>query len=117
MLVDLLNLNLPASDGMAGLAGRAHLTLVNVGMAVGALVADVAEYHLRVASRAGDAFMQAAQRIASLIVVKLRNCANRLPTVHRVAVLAGEIQIAVWAPRALRRLRRAMSWRQQQQKP
>ena len=60
MLVDLLHRNFPSPDGVAGLAIRAHLALVNVGVAVGAFVADVAENHLGMAGGAGDAFVQSA---------------------------------------------------------
>jgi type IV pilus biogenesis protein CpaD/CtpE len=58
VLIDLLHRNFPSPDGMAGLAIRAHLALVNVSVAVGALVADVAEDHLGVARRAGHTFVQ-----------------------------------------------------------
>lgn len=101
VLIDLLYRNLPAANRVAGLAVLTHLVLVDVGMAVGALVADVGEHHLGVAGGTGHALMHTAQRIARPIVIKFRHRTNRLPAVDRVAVLAGDIQVAVRAMRAL----------------
>ena len=118
VLIDLLDRNLPAADGVAGLASRAHLALVNVGVAVSAFVADVAEDHLGVAGSAGDAFVHAAQRIASLLVIELGHGTDRLPAIDSVAVLARHIEVAVRAPRVLCCLgRRAENGRRQQQPP
>jgi len=118
VLIDLLHRNLPAADRVAGLASRPHLALVNVGVAVSAFVADVGKDHLGVAGSAGDAFVQAAQRIAGLIVIELGHGTDRLPAIDSVAVLAGQIQVAMRAPRVLRCLgRRAGNRRRQQQPP
>jgi len=64
---------LPSPDGVATLAIRSELAPMNVGMAVRALGADVRKHQLHVAFGAGDALVQAAQRIASLVVVKLND--------------------------------------------
>jgi hypothetical protein len=42
-----------------------------------------------------------------LIVVEFRDRANRLPSVHRMAVLTGDIQVPMGAAGLLRCLRRA----------
>lgn len=60
VLANLLNGNFPAADGMTRLAGCAHLRPMNVGMAVRALVADIAEDHLGVAGAARYSFMHPA---------------------------------------------------------
>src|SRR5260370_34514187 len=44
VLIDLLHRNLPAADRVAGLASRAHLTLVNVGVAGSAFLSRDGEY-------------------------------------------------------------------------
>jgi len=59
---DLLDGNAPAANGVALLAIRAQLALVDIRVAVLALAADIIEYHLHVASRAGHANVHSAQR-------------------------------------------------------
>jgi len=115
VLVDLLHRNLPAADGVTGLAVGTHLALVNVGVAVGALVADIGENHFGVASGASYALMHAAQGEFRQIVVELRHGADRLPSVNGVAVLAGEIQIAMRAMAVLSRRLGGRSRRRQEQ--
>ena len=80
VLIDLLNRNMPAPDRMALLAVCAHLPLVDIGVAVGALRADIGKDHLGVALRAGHTFMQTAQRVFGGVVIEFRNCSDRLPT-------------------------------------
>jgi hypothetical protein len=60
VLIDLLNRNFPTADRVAGLASRAHLTLVDVGVAVGAFGTDIAENHLGVTGGASYPFVHAA---------------------------------------------------------
>jgi hypothetical protein len=115
--VDLSDRNLPAANGVTAVAGGGHFAAVNIGMAAGALVADVGEHHFRMTIDAVNVLVQAAQRKFRLVVVELRHRANRLPAVDGVAVLARDIQIAVGAARLLCRLRRgsASNGRRQQQ--
>ena len=54
---------------------------------------------------AGDGRVHAAQRIARLIMVELRNSANRFPAIRGVTILAGNGQAAVRTMRAFRDLR------------
>jgi len=49
------------------------------------------------ALRAGHILVQAAQRVTGLVVIKLGNGANWLPALSGMTVLAGNIQIAMWA--------------------
>ncbi len=107
MHVDLRDIHSPAADGMTVLARPAHLAAVDVGVAVGALVADIGEYHLGVAVRTGDALVQPAQGKFGLIVVELGHRADRLPSVDRMAILTRDVQITVRASRVIRRLRRS----------
>lgn len=116
--VDLSGGNLPAAHRVTVLASRGHFAAVNVGMAIGALIADIGEHHLGMAVYAVDAIVQAAQRKLRLVVVELGHRTNRLPSVHGVAVLTSDIQIAVGAARLFCRLRRGSArhgrWQQQQ---
>jgi hypothetical protein len=109
MLLHIFNRDAPSADGVALLAIRAQLTLVNIGVAVLAALTDVGENHLYVTLDASDAGVHAAQRIARLVVVELRNCPDRLPAIRGVAVLARDGQIAVWTTRAFGGLRTSAS--------
>lgn len=62
---------------------------MDVGVTVSAMSAGIVKDKTGMALRAGDVFMQAPQRIASSIVIELRNRTNRLPAGPGMAVLAG----------------------------
>jgi len=64
-------------------------------MAVLTALTDAGEDHFDVTLGAGDGRVHAAQRIARLIVVELRNGTNRPPAIRGVAVLARDSQAAV----------------------
>lgn len=117
VLIDLGDGDLPPADGMAVLAGGAHAALVEVGMATGAIVADIGEHHLGMASGAGDAFVHSSEWKARLAVVELGHGTDRFPAIDGVAVLTGKIQIAVRAARVRRRLRLGDCDGEQQQEP
>lgn len=102
MLLDLLYGNMPALHRVTLLAGRAKLTLVNVSMAIRAFLANVGEHRFGMALGTSNTLVHAAQGKARLVVIELRNIADGLPSAHGVAVLAGNIQRAVRAPRAAR---------------
>jgi hypothetical protein len=97
VILDLLRLNLPASDGMALFTIRPEFAAVKVGVAFCAQVADVGEDWLGMALRAGYALVKAPQWEARGVVIKLGDSADWLPTFERVAVLTGNIQGAVRA--------------------
>jgi hypothetical protein len=109
VLLHIFNSDGPSADGVALLAIRAQLTLVNIGVAVLAALTDVRENHLHVTLDASDAAVHTAQRIARLVVIELRNCADRLPAICRVAVLARDGKTAVWTTRAFGGLRTSAS--------
>jgi len=99
MLLDVLHGNTPALHAVAVLASSAELPAMDIGVAVGAFCARVREHQIAVALPAADPFVHAAQGELGLVVVKLRNVADGLPGRESVAVLAGEIQIAMRAAR------------------
>ena len=87
---------------MALLAIRPQLPLVDVGVAVLASLPDAGEDRLDVALDAGHRTVHAAQRIPRLIMIELRNRADRPPSAGRVAVLTRNVEIAVRTMRAPR---------------
>ncbi len=95
VLVDLLGGNLPALYAVALLATGAELPLVDIGMAIGALVTYIREYGFDVALGTGDSLMQPTQRVPGLIVVKFRRVSDRLPSLEGMAILTGDIEGAV----------------------
>jgi len=101
VLLDLLNRNLPSAHGVARLAVRSQLPLVNIGVAVLAALADVGEHRLHVALRAGHGRVHTAQWISSLIVIEFWDGANRFPSGGGVTILAGGVQISVRTVRAV----------------
>jgi len=105
VLLNIFNSDSPSADGVALLAIRAQLSLVNIGVAVLAALTDAGENHFDMALSAGHGTVHAAQRIASLIVVELGNRANRFPAIRSVAILAGNGEIAVRTVRAFSHLR------------
>lgn len=110
VLLDLLHVHLPARYRMALFAIGAQLAAVNVGMTVLAALSHIGKYRLGMALDARHRLMHAAQRITSLIVIELRNRANRLPPVRGMAVLTGDVQIPVRTMGTCRRLR-SRAWR------
>ena len=105
VLIDLLHRDVPSSDVVALLAIRAHLALVNVGVAVGALLADIGKDRLGVALNAAHAFVHAAQRVLGGVVIEFRNGADRFPSAERVTVLARNAEASVRTTRSRGRLR------------
>jgi hypothetical protein len=99
VLLDVLHRNSPASHVVAVFAVRSELPAVNIGVAIRAFRAGVAEYQVSVALAARDSFVHAAQRKLGVIVIKFGNVANRLPRGKGMAVLTGEIQVSVRAAR------------------
>jgi hypothetical protein len=95
VIIDLLYGNLPALNSVTLRAVRSHFPLVNIGVTILAILADVGEYGLGVALRAWHLFMHTAERIPGLIVVEFRNCADRPPAQSRMAILTGYGERAV----------------------
>jgi hypothetical protein len=88
VLLNLLDRNLPSSDGVALLAIRSQLPPVNVSMAILAPLPNIGEHRLDVALNAAHCVVQSPQRIVRLIVIEFGNRTNRFPRARGVAVLA-----------------------------
>lgn len=99
MLLDVLHRNPPPFHAVAVFAARSKLAAMYIGVAVRAFRARIAEHQVGVALAAGHSFVHSAQGKLGLVVIKLGNIANRLPGGEGVAVLAGEIQVAVGTAR------------------
>ena len=110
VLINLLNGDMPALDGMALFAICAHLPLMNISVAVRALRAHIRKHHLGVTLRARDSFVQSAQGILSGVVIEFRYGTDRFPAAYCVAILAGNAKASVWAARVGRRLRLRSRW-------
>lgn len=85
----------PTVHRVALLALRAHLAAVNISVAVSTLVSYVAEHGIAVTLHTRDVPVHASQRIACAVVVELGDATDRLPTGKCVAVLAGDVQVAM----------------------
>ncbi len=75
------------------------LRLVNIGMAVSALLSHVGEYRLGMALRAGHTLVHATKRKSRLIVIKLGHAADGLPSTEGMAILTRNIKRPVRAAR------------------
>lgn len=80
---------------MALCAIRSHLSLVNISVAFLAVLADVGEYRVDVASRAFHPLVHSSQRIFGIAMVELENAPNRMPALGCVTVFAGNAQCSV----------------------
>jgi hypothetical protein len=76
---------------MALLAVGSELRAMNVGMTIGALLSNVSEYRLCVASRARYFFVHAAKRVPGAVVIKFGYGANGNPARIRMAIFAGNV--------------------------
>jgi len=119
VLLDLPQGHVPTLHRVALLAPGTELPPVDVGVAIGTLGTDVGENRLGMALRAGYALVHAAQRETGFVVIKFRYRASRFPSRGGVAVLAGNVQIAVWTVRTgiQLRLRTLRSSARQHQNP
>lgn len=113
VIPELLDRDVPALDGMTLGAVGAHFALVDVAMAVFAILSHIGENRLYVALRALHFFVHAAQRILGFVVVKFGVGANGPPSGGRVAILAGdgESPVRTSGGLPLRRLRWSVGWR------
>ncbi len=89
VILDLLDVYLPAFNGVAALAIGSELAAMDICVALGALGADLFEHQAGVALRARNLSMHTTQRIASLVVIELRVRSDRFPGHGCVTVLTG----------------------------
>lgn len=101
MLLHGLDRHAPSENRVALRAVRAELSAVNVGVAIGAILAHVRENRLGMASRAGYFFVHAAKRVPRGVVIEFRNGANGNPAGVRVAIFAGNGEWTVRTPARL----------------
>ena len=91
VVLDGLQIYAPPAHGVAVLTSAAHLTAMDIGVAIGAFVPYIREDFADVALAAGDVGMHRAQRIFGIgVVIEFRLGANRLPTHRGMAALAGD---------------------------
>ena len=88
VILNLLNGIVPTKNGVTLRAIRAHLALVNVGVAILTILPHIREYRFYVALCALHFLVHAAQRIVRFVVIKFGNRANGAPARSGVAVLA-----------------------------
>lgn len=72
---------------------------MDVGVAILATLPDVSEHRLCVALDARNRRMHSPQWILCRVVIEFRDGANWLPCAGGVAILAGDIQVPMWAVR------------------
>ncbi len=101
VILHLLNGDIPAFDGVTLGAIRTQLAAMNIGVAICAIFADIAEYRLAMALLAFHIFVHAAERVAGFVVVELDNSAQGAPGCGGVAVFAGDRERAVRAASGL----------------
>ena len=120
VILHLLHGNLPALHSVAIRAVRAHFILMDVGVAVLAILPHVGEDGFHMALYALHAFVHAPQRISCFVVIELGNCLDGPPSRRGVAVVAGDGQRPMrTASVAALRLRKpsAACWPGEQQHP
>ena len=108
VILDLLHRHIPSAHRVALFAVGSQLPPVNIGMAILAARAHVAEHHLFVTLSAGYRLVHAAERITGLIMIEFRDRSDRPPSARSMAILTRNREIAVGAMRTrrTRRLRR-----------
>jgi len=90
VIANSLQRDLPSFDGVAIGTVSAELALVDVGMAIGALGADVFEDHAGVTLGAWHFLMHAAQRVSGQIMIEIRIGPDGLPACGGVTIRAGD---------------------------
>lgn len=90
-----LNRNLPPFHVVAAFAIRAHLPMMNVGVAIPAPRAGIGENRFRVTLSARYVLVHTQKREAGFSVIKFRNSADGFPSENGVAILAGNVQVTV----------------------
>jgi hypothetical protein len=104
VLLDLLHRYLPPSNCVALFTIRSQLPLMDVCVAVLALLAHIRKDRLRVTLYAAHTLMHSAQWVPRPIVIKFGHCADWSPRACGVAVLAWHRQISVRAASSARNL-------------
>src|SRR5579872_5187608 len=90
-----LHRDLPAKYRVALRAVRSELRSVDVRVAIRAVLPDIGEHRLGMASGAGNFLVHAAKRVARGVMVEFRNGPDGRPVGVGVAVFAGNIERSV----------------------
>ena len=120
VILHLLHGNVPSLHRVALRAVGAHFSLMDVGVAVLAILPHVREHRFHMALCALNFFVHAAQRIFCFVVIELGHCLDGPPARSRMAVLAGDRKRTVRTTGgAALRLRKASTagWPGKQQHP
>jgi len=115
MIADLLLRSEPTLGDVALGAIRAKLPQMNIGMAIGTILANIRKDRLGVTLRARELFVSAAKGKFCSIVLELRFGANRAPASSRMAIFARNQQRTVWV-RSCSLLTKKNCWMAQKQK-
>jgi hypothetical protein len=91
VLLDRLHRHLPSENRVALRAIRAELGAVNIGVTIGAILANVGENRLGMATCARYFFVHAAKRVPGAVVIKFGYGANGNPARIRMAIFAGNV--------------------------
>ena len=109
VILNLLNGIVPTKNRVTLRAIRAHLALVNIGVAILTILPHIREDGLHMALRAFHFFVHAAQRILCFVVIELRNGLDWPPCCRGMTVFARDSQRTVRAAGALPLRRRSGS--------
>ena len=99
VILDLLHRHIPSADRVALFAVGSQLPPVNIGVAILAALAHVAEHHLFVTLGAGYRLVHAAKRITGLIMIEFGDRSDRPPSARSMAILTRNRESAVGAMR------------------
>ena len=100
VLLDRRDGDIPTANRMALLAVGAELAPVQIGVAIPAATGRVRKHQAYMTTLAGHILVQALQRKTGLpVMIELQLPAERFPRRRRVAVFAGNFQVAVWTRR------------------
>ena len=118
VILDRLQVHLPAFHRVARFAIGAELSAMKVGMTIGAPHSHLCEHHVCVTLLAADVYMHATQPVTRFVVIELRDRAQGAPGRKGMAVLTRHVETAVRAHdfRAWGRLLRLRRHCQQQQR-
>lgn len=101
VVLQLLRGNIPALHGVTLCTVGPKLAAMNVGVAIGAILANIGENRFYVAERASHLFVHAAQRIFGFVVIELGDSADGPPAGSSVAVFARNGERAMRIARGL----------------
>jgi len=117
VILNLLNGIVPTKNRVTLRAIRAHLALVNIGVAILTILPHIREYRFYVALRALHFLVHAAQRVVRFGVIEFGDRANGAPARSGVAVLARNRERSVRTTRAaLLTIRKRSACRRPRQK-